>query len=267
MQNDATLEVESKRNTLFHLFIASTISRPTNASRCDGVFVKQPTRRIDAINTKIRQRTAATQLLREQPVWGVITERTQFCKQRVDDIDPAQFARRDHLLEHQAARLEILSIRRHEQHFAPAAGVNHVASLLDGGRQRLFAEHMLACFCRRNSISLVLTRRRRNVHSFDQRILEALRKLVVAVSVAGLEILSELLRLFLVTADRRDELRLLAVRERRQHGNLRNTTQPHHGVSDWFPTCHQSLPLRHVRFKATPSRTSSLGRPGSILGL
>src|SRR3984957_17459949 len=193
LQHESAFEIEPEGDALLHLSIPSFIANPADAAGRNWVFVQQPAGCVHAVHAQIRQRSSTTQLLRKQPGGGVVSIRTEFCKQCVDDVDSAQLACRDHFLQRQAARLKILSIGGHEQYFMATASIDHVAGLLNRGRQRLFADHMLAGLRRGHCIFLVFARWSRDIDGINPRILQTLGELVIAASLFGTK-LSRILR-------------------------------------------------------------------------
>src|SRR5579862_3081131 len=89
LQNQTARKVQAERDAFLHILIASAIAHPTDRLGRHWILVDQPAAGIHAIDAEIGEWTSTAELFREQPCRGVITERTEFRKQRVNDVDSA----------------------------------------------------------------------------------------------------------------------------------------------------------------------------------
>src|ERR1700674_759863 len=142
------------------------------------------------------------------------------------------------------------------------AGVYHPGGLLDGSRQRFFAQHVLPSSRGLDRQWSVFTLRRRNIDRVYLRICKAGGVLFVAVERRRFELVCETPCFFLVAADQGNESCFLAVGESRQDGALSNAAQTNDRKPDLLLRSHERENLCDASsFRDPPGLAVGFGWP------
>jgi hypothetical protein len=202
---------------------------------------RQPASRVHAIYADIDKRAASRRVL-QMPGGEILVCRQHDGERGKDDLQFAQLAGVDQILQRHACRLKVLAVGDHQPDLVLAAGPDHLLAILDGCRHGLFAQHVAPSFGCAYRIAGMASIGGRDEDGIYLGVLETPVVLIVAVECGGAETGGKALGLVQVATHYGDELRVTAVAKGGKDGPLRDPSEPYHSIADPFAIRHSAIP-------------------------